>query len=161
MFSPFVRQSVGPARTSYIRRHLTARDASRFEKEKRMASPAFVGVAVFVVAISGQAANQTATPPAPVPGVQSGDQEQASPLFATKTPYEKLAQEMLADRLAIEKQRLQQDLLRPEVEQKERTVCGMRVIQADPTIDPKMVLQAPAGNTDYKIRRIEPPFCND
>jgi hypothetical protein len=37
----------------------------------------------------------------------------------------------------------------------------LQVIQADPAIDLKMVLQAPAGNTDYKIRRIEPPFCND
>jgi hypothetical protein len=35
------------------------------------------------------------------------------------------------------------------------------VIQADPAIDPKMVLQVPAANTDYNIRKIEAPFCND
>ena len=37
----------------------------------------------------------------------------------------------------------------------------LQVIQADPAIDPKMVLQVPAANTDYNIRKIEAPFCND
>jgi hypothetical protein len=126
-----------------------------------MTSPGFVGLAVLMAAISGQATNPSAPPSVPVPGVQSGDQERGSALFATKTPYEKLAFEMAAGRLAIEKQRLQQDRPRPEVVPKERIVCGTKVIQADPAIDPKMAVQVPADNTDFKIRRIEPRVCTD
>jgi hypothetical protein len=44
---------------------------------------------------------------------------------------------------------------------KDRIVCGMKVLQADPSVDSKMILRAPATGVDMKIRRIEPPVCND
>ncbi len=42
-----------------------------------------------------------------------------------------------------------------------RIVCGMTVIQADPTLDPKMVIRAPENGPDQKIVRIEPPACHE
>jgi len=39
-------------------------------------------------------------------------------------------------------------------------VCGMTVIAADPGIDPKIVHPVPEDAANYKIRRIEPPVCN-
>ena len=39
-------------------------------------------------------------------------------------------------------------------------VCGMTVIAADPGIDPKIVHPVPEDTASYKIRRIEPPVCN-
>jgi hypothetical protein len=41
-----------------------------------------------------------------------------------------------------------------------RIVCGMTVIQADPQVDPKMVIRAPENGPDQKIVRIEPPACH-
>jgi hypothetical protein len=35
----------------------------------------------------------------------------------------------------------------------------MVVIQADPNIDPRFIIRAPADTTAYKIRRIPPQAC--
>jgi hypothetical protein len=43
---------------------------------------------------------------------------------------------------------------------KEKIVCGMRVIEADPSIDPKMVMRTPEG-LDARIVRLTPPVCHD
>ena len=40
-----------------------------------------------------------------------------------------------------------------------KIVCGMVVIQADPSIDPKILVPPPADPGTSKIRRIVPPVC--
>jgi hypothetical protein len=49
----------------------------------------------------------------------------------------------------------------PKEQAKRTVVCGMTIIPADPTIDPKMRLvpKKDAG-IDYKLRVIDPPICN-
>jgi hypothetical protein len=42
-----------------------------------------------------------------------------------------------------------------------KVVCGMVVIQADPNVDPRFIIRAPADTTAYKIRRIPPTACAD
>ena len=43
---------------------------------------------------------------------------------------------------------------------KPKTVCGMTIVPADPSIDPKMVIPPKSGGVDYTIRAIDPPICN-
>ena len=43
---------------------------------------------------------------------------------------------------------------------KPRVVCGMKLIPADPRIDPRMPVARPPDGIDYRIRAIEPPICN-
>lgn len=45
--------------------------------------------------------------------------------------------------------------------QKPRVVCGLTVIAADPTIDPKIRMPIPDDGVDFKIRRLRPPLCNE
>ena len=40
-----------------------------------------------------------------------------------------------------------------------KVVCGMVVIEADPSIDPKILVPPPADPGTSKIRRIVPPVC--
>ena len=40
-----------------------------------------------------------------------------------------------------------------------KIVCGMVVIEADPSIDPKILVPPPADSGTAKIRRIVPPAC--
>ena len=40
-----------------------------------------------------------------------------------------------------------------------KIVCGMVVIEADPSIDPKILVPPPADPGTSKIRRIVPPVC--
>jgi hypothetical protein len=40
-----------------------------------------------------------------------------------------------------------------------RVVCGMKVIPADPNIDPKIFVERPADATRYTMRVIPPPIC--
>ena len=52
---------------------------------------------------------------------------------------------------------------RPSIETPVATpniVCGMTIIPADPTIDPKMLRTPKADGVDYKLRTIDPPICN-
>ena len=43
-----------------------------------------------------------------------------------------------------------------------RVVCGMKVIQADPEIDPKMIHRpAPSSTPTFHIRRMPPTTCAD
>ena len=49
----------------------------------------------------------------------------------------------------------------PEQKPATKIVCGMVVIQADPEVDPKFVIRAPAETSRFKIRRIPPAACAD
>jgi hypothetical protein len=40
-----------------------------------------------------------------------------------------------------------------------RVVCGMKVIEVDPRIDPKMIHRAPESRTTHHIKRIPPTAC--
>jgi hypothetical protein len=42
---------------------------------------------------------------------------------------------------------------------KPKVLCGMTVIPADPSIDPKFTIAPPDRQTKYTIRAIEPPIC--
>jgi hypothetical protein len=43
---------------------------------------------------------------------------------------------------------------------KPKVVCGMMIVPADPTIDPKMRVTPPQDpKLEYKIRVVEPPMC--
>lgn len=78
----------------------------------------------------------------------------AVPAFAdqaAKNPYRNLfrAQELLK-----EAQATQRSKPAPTV------VCGMTIIPADPSIDPKMAIAPKKDGIEPKIRAIEPPVCN-
>jgi hypothetical protein len=42
-----------------------------------------------------------------------------------------------------------------------KVVCGMVVMQADPSVDPKFVKEIPGDPASMKIRRIPAPACTD
>ena len=42
-----------------------------------------------------------------------------------------------------------------------RVVCGIRVFEGDPAIDPKFVKRTPADPASMKIRRLVAPACTD
>jgi len=42
---------------------------------------------------------------------------------------------------------------------KPKVVCGMTVIPADPSIDPKFVIRRPDTATTYTIRTVQPAIC--
>ena len=127
-----------------------------------MSSPLFLGCAALTLTISGQAVGWSAAPQATAPAIQPGEGERASPLFATKTPFEKLAFEKLTEQqLSREKQRLQQERSRHAAAPKDRIVCGMKVIEAGMHDRSENGIALSADDTDYKIRTIEPPICHD
>jgi hypothetical protein len=47
----------------------------------------------------------------------------------------------------------------PAAESKPRVVCGMTVIPADMSIDPKMQMKRKDSPTRYAIRSVPPPMC--
>jgi hypothetical protein len=58
-------------------------------------------------------------------------------------------------------QLLQQAVADKVKESRPTVVCGMVIIPADPSIDPKMRVTPPQDpNVEYKIRTIDPPVCN-
>ena len=44
---------------------------------------------------------------------------------------------------------------------KPRVLCGMVLIPAYPTIDPKIIVKRQEPDTRFTIRAIEPPMCWD
>jgi hypothetical protein len=95
----------------------------------------------------------TQAPPAP-------DRTPFNQLFQVQPPAGKpvdpRAQELLDDaRRALRERQTALRLLPPEAP---RVVCGMTIIPADPSIDPKMLIEVPSA-ADYTIRRIPPPIC--
>ena len=91
---------------------------------------------------------------APVFGEQSTTDPQASMRFGalrSKKPQRQLfAAQLLTDANAKAKAAP----MRPKV------VCGILIVPADPTIDPKMRVTPPQDpNLEYKIRVVEPPSC--
>ena len=82
--------------------------------------------------------------PAPRTDARFGTQRPAS------NPYKKLfePQKSLAPSIAN-----QQPAAKPQV------VCGMKIIPADPAIDPKMLVKPQADGIDYKLRTVDPPIC--
>jgi hypothetical protein len=60
-----------------------------------------------------------------------------------------------------------QETLRPALAEeaakarpKTRVVCGMLIVEADPSLDPKMAVTPPQDrNLRYAIRVFEPPIC--
>ena len=100
----------------------------------------------------GRASEQTPgrTPSPPAPAIERSATQTPPTLFAKQpTPFEKL------------KLQLRQSTVDAAPAPKDRIVCGMKVLQADPSVDAKMILRAPSSGADMKIRRIEPPVCND
>ena len=95
----------------------------------------------------------------PVFGDQSAINPTATMQFGAlrkaKDPYKQLfaAQQALKN---AQQQQAAAEPLKPKV------VCGMMVVPADPTIDPKMRITPPQNpNLEYKIRVVEPPTCFD
>lgn len=84
----------------------------------------------------------------------------AAPTFAEQAPtprqnpYSRLFQARELLKQALEEKRQQQSA------PKSRVVCGMTVIEANPSIDPKMAVEIPKDNkTRHTIRAVEPPIC--
>ena len=115
------------------------------------------------IAIAGiaQAAARSAPAQPPAPSVTSGIDLSRAGQTPPTTPGEKSFGRLFeqADRRARFEAAAHQALARSEARTK--IVCGMVVIQADPSIDPKFVQRAPADTSGMKIRRIPPPACAD
>jgi hypothetical protein len=56
--------------------------------------------------------------------------------------------------------RAERPLLQP---QPQRLVvrCGIKVLPADPAVDPRIAMPVPNGSVDYTIRTVQPPPCDD
>jgi len=98
----------------------------------------------------------------PVFGDQSSINPQAAVKFGalrreqSKDPYKRLFEAQTALKLAMAQAQARTSPLKPKV------VCGMTIVPADPTIDPKMRITPPQNpNLEYKIRVLEPPVCFD
>ena len=46
-----------------------------------------------------------------------------------------------------------------EPEPRPKVVCGMVLIPADPSIDPRIRFEAPKRDTRFTIRAVQPPVC--
>jgi hypothetical protein len=49
--------------------------------------------------------------------------------------------------------------VRPGDASSTRVVCGTVVFQADPSVDPRMVIPTPKNTNQFAIRTITPPVC--
>jgi hypothetical protein len=94
----------------------------------------------------------------PVFGEQSAPNPQSNALLGAlrkaeqKNPYGKLFEARRA---------LSQAIAEAPKDSKPRVVCGMLIIPADPSLDPKMLITPPQDpKLEYKIRTIDPPICN-
>jgi hypothetical protein len=117
---------------------------------------------------------------APAPGITASQDQQAGAPTSTpwvtppqKDPYKDLFKpegQTPDDNLARAQERLREALRRrqqlqhlqpvaPPGQETPQVVCGMTIIPADPSIDPKMILEVPAGSVDFTIKRIPPPVC--
>ena len=68
-------------------------------------------------------------------------------------PYGKLFQARAAFTQAVEQQTA-------KAAPKAKVVCGMLIVEADPSLDPKMAVTPPQDRTlSYAIRVFEPPIC--
>ena len=80
-----------------------------------------------------------------------GDQSSINP-----KGYKQLFQAQQALKAAVAQSQAKTSPLKPKV------ACGMMIVPADPTVDPKMRITPPQNpNLEYKIRVIEPPLCFD
>jgi hypothetical protein len=101
------------------------------------------GVAFLVAAIF---ASEGSASPAPV--AQSGWQPHKS------NPYSGLFQPAPLVKPTEGTQATQ-----PATSAKPKVVCGMTIIPADPSIDPKFTKVPPDRSTKFTMRLIEPPIC--
>jgi hypothetical protein len=93
------------------------------------------------------AASQGAQAPAPPPKAPS-----TSPSPAPKAPYANLFRQRSLVEAALAQQRAAMaGKAAPEVR------CGILVIPADPTIDPKIRVGPPPSTTEHTMRLLEPP----
>lgn len=90
---------------------------------------------------------------------QSSPAPRTSPRFGalrpaqSADPYRKLFEAQAALKQAVES-------ATPKADLKPSVVCGMTIIPADPSIDPKMLFPRKADGVDYKLRVITPTICN-
>lgn len=100
------------------------------------------GIAILVAAIFTSSVFAS-----PAPTAQSGWQRKSN-------PYSDLFQ---PSPLVKPSERTQ--VTQPSTPAKPKVVCGMTVIPADPSIDPKFTIAPPDRATKYTMRLIEPPIC--
>ena len=105
------------------------------------------------------AAQQTkaAVPPEPAPQrAQLAGPEVRLDTQPQKGPYARL---FTAPEIEIQPQR-QEPQVQPQPKSP-RVVCGMTVIQADPSVDPRMVIPRVDDGPRHAIRTITPPVCRE
>lgn len=54
---------------------------------------------------------------------------------------------------------LPSSLEQPESGQRPKVVCGILVIPADPSVDPRIQVEPPTRDTQFTIRAIQPSLC--
>jgi hypothetical protein len=118
--------------------------------------------AALLVIAATQASGPGAAKPEPAGAAPVTLAAQGAPETAGGThSFKKL---FTASQDATEKAQLaaQMELQRHALNAQPRVVCGMKLIQADPGIDPKMILRpAPSSTTTFHIRRIPAASCAD
>jgi hypothetical protein len=117
-----------------------------------------VALPVFLALLAQSADRGKELQPAPFP-----EQSQSSPsTSAPSTPGDKAFNRLFT--VPAPPQNPHRDPVVTEVSEQKpapKIVCGMVVIQADPTVDPRFVIHAPADTSGFKIRRIQPKVCAD
>ena len=123
-----------------------------------MTTLSMVGVAMVaaLMSVAPQQAPRSIGPDEAKPTIPAEPAQ--SPLFPdTQSPYDSV----FSEKLRLAKRLLREQARKLDAAPPPRIVCGMTVIQADPTLDPKMVIRAPENGPDQKIVRIEPPACHE
>lgn len=106
-----------------------------------------IGSLSWVVALLATAMFTTDVSASPAPTAQSGWQRKSNPYSGLFQPFTPV------------KPNERTQATPPSTPAKPRVVCGMTVIPADPSIDPKFTIPPPDRSTKFTMRLIEPPIC--
>jgi hypothetical protein len=95
-----------------------------------------------------------ATSSAQAPFAQSPKKDPYRNLFASQNQESKRLQERAAKALAEARANMP-----AEIKPKPQVLCGTLIVQADPTIDPKIRVAPPKDGAQYKLRIVPTPLC--
>ena len=94
-----------------------------------------------------------------VPAVSGPDQPTSSAPSTSLVPFQQQPSSSKPYRQLFEVPGLETSVKRPAPIATPRVVCGMTIIPADPSVDPKILVAPPREDTRHTPRVIPPPVC--